>query len=513
MDNAFITKPLSSSSKQTFGRAKNKDMIIEAVFDDDNNLDYEDQFHFSVWRQLPDNRYSQCLRIQGLNAFFGWLASLTLHFYQKERETKNKAWFSNLSIRFNSLQGSSKLNKNVIDELVALFEKYHYVVADKKKRGASEPDTVSLGNVAKKIKLYYSEQYLSLDSFINTDGVLWDRIGELSADSDNFYEDLLSRAEHEASTCRSQQPQSAAGHFFAAISLGRFEDALRFLREFGLPTFSHNGKNFANFIQTREFTKLTQEVSRKIGSKGSTAEDKSLIIGAMGMLKAMGVDHSATLIEMLASEANDPKNASEVWTDIVPELLASIDRYNDSDIPNPYTKFFSLLIPCCYPEMFRAVSRVDKGEFYQLQSRTVKGFITNLNTQIEKYLYLIKDEDDVKFVSISSEYPPENYATKSAVFHHVLDLLGCPSLPAEDVMHPIASSLRTLSKSKMMPVDMCSAAQDILNNTRPEEAIKYVHDEKMLDALLTIYPETNPMTLMKNDIPDFIRVLLLQKLK
>ena len=95
----------------------------------------------------------------------------------------------------------------------------------------------------------------------------------------------------------------------------------------------------------------------------------------------------------------------------------------------------------------------------------------------------------------------------------MLDLLGCPSLPAEDVMHPIASSLRTLSKSKMMPVDMCSAAQDILNNTRPEEAIKYVHDEKMLDALLTIYPETNPMTLMKNDIPDFIRVLLLQKLR
>ena len=513
MDNAFITKPLSSSSKQTFGRAKNKDMIIEAVFDDDNNLDYEDQFHFSVWRQLPDNRYSQCLRIQGLNAFFGWLASLTLHFYQKERETKNKAWFSNLSIRFNSLEGSSKLNKNVIDELVALFEKYHYVVADKKKRGASEPDTVSLGNVAKKIKLYYSEQYLSLDSFINTDGVLWDRIGELSADSDNFYEDLLSQAKHEASTCRSQQPQSAAGHFFAAVSLGRVEDALRFLREFGLPTFSHNGKDFADFIQTREFIKLTQDVSRKIGSKGSTTEDNSLIVGTIGMLKAMGAEHTATLIEMLADESETPEGASEVWIDTVPVLLDSIARYDDSDIPNPYTDFFSLLMPCCYPDMFRAVSRVDKDEPYQLQRKSVKDFITKLNTQIGKYLNLVQDEDEVKFVPTSSENPPEVYASQSAVFHHVLDLLGCPSLPSEDIMHPIASSLRTLSRVKVMPIDMSSAARDILSNTQPEEAIKYVHNEKMLDALLTAYPDANPMGLMANNIPDFIRVLLLKKLR
>ena len=138
MNNTFIAKPLSSSSKQTFGRAKHKDMIIEAVFDDDNNLDYDEQFHFTVWRQLPNDRYRRCLRFQGLNSFFGWLASLTLHFYQKERETNNKAWFSNLSIRFNCLQDGSKLNKNVIDELVTLFEKYHYVVADKKKRGASK---------------------------------------------------------------------------------------------------------------------------------------------------------------------------------------------------------------------------------------------------------------------------------------------------------------------------------------------------------------------------------------
>lgn len=513
MNNTFIAKPLSSSNKKTFGRAKNKDMIIEAEFHDDNNLDYEKQFFFSVWRKLPDNRFRRCLRLQGLNSFFEWLSSLTLHFYQKERETNDKTWFSNLSIRFNCLESSSKIHKNVIDELVTLFEKYHYVVADKKKRGANEPDTVSLGNVAEKIKFYYGEEYLRLDSFLNSNDVLWDHIGELSSDSDNFYDDLLRLAKKEASTCRSQQPESAAGHFFAAVSLGRVEDGLRFLREFVLPTFTHNGKSFADFIQTREFTKLTQELSRKISNKSSMDEGKSLIVGTMDMLKAMGADHTATFIEMLAHEARCPEYASEVWLEIVPDLLSSIASYNDSDNTNPYTEFFSLLIPCCYPEMFRAVSRIDKDEFYQLQNKSVKNFITSLNKQIGNYLRLEQDEDNVKFVVISGENTPDKYASKSAVFNHVLDLLGCRSLPAEQIMHPIASALRTLSRGKTMPIDMISASYEILKNHRPEDAIKYVHDDKMLDALLTIYPDTNPMSLMTSNIPDFIRVLLLKKLK